>query len=165
LVLLSGSSYNPRAYVTEEAFAKLFPMTLADEPPEVDTSSMKQWGLTAEGGAHAICKLMDDSAKNAELWGGEKDGAFERGLLNGLYWHVAGVSPREDTTVLARVATPGQAVAEGDPLLAVREHGKGRVVWIGSDDSWLWREHVGDAYFYRFWGNVIGWAADALPAD
>lgn len=165
LVLHSGAAHNPKAYADNDAFGKLFPMTLAEEAAKVDASAMKHWALTAEGNTHAICKLADDAAGNAELWGGEKDGKFERGLLNGLYWHVAGAAPRDGTTVLAHVANAGQAVADGDPLLAVRQHGKGRVVWIGTDDTWLWREQVGDAYFYRFWSNAMGWAADAIKSE
>lgn len=163
LVLISGAQYNPSKY-EHESFRKLLPVTLPEEAAEVDTRSMKYWGLTADGASHAVCKLAEGE-RNAQLWGGEKDGKFERGQLNGLYWHVAGAKPREGTTVLARVALLSVAIAERNPVLAIRQHGEGRVVWVGSDDTWLWREMAGDTYFYRFWQNALGWAADAIPAE
>jgi uncharacterized membrane protein len=106
--------------------------------------------------------IADSSKRNAELWGSQQDRRYERGDLNGLYWFASAGEPREGTTVLARVAVEGDAV-DGAPLLAVRQHGKGRVLWLGTDDTHYMREFVGDHHFYRLWQNMIAWAANAEP--
>jgi hypothetical protein len=75
--------------------------------------------------------------------------------LHGLYWYHPTGGPAEGATVLARVAREGHAIEEGDVLCAVKSHAKGRVLWMGSDDTWLWRQHVGDQHFYQFWQNAL----------
>jgi hypothetical protein len=37
--------------------------------------------------------------------------------------------------------------------------GKGRVLFLGVDSTWLWRRNVGDRYFYKFWGQAIQYVA------
>jgi hypothetical protein len=159
LILAAGQHHHPAAYLNNAAFRRLHPFDLNVPEGEIDTRVMKHWGLTTEGRKHGICALSHES--NDEAWGGEESGEYKRGLLNGLYWYAQAGNPVSGTTVLARVAREGERISAGAPLLAVREHGRGRVVWIGSDDTHYWREMVGDHYFYRFWQNAIAWAANA----
>ncbi len=159
LILAAGQHHHPTAYLNDEAFRRLHPFDLKVPEGEVDTSVMKYWGLTQDGHRHRICDLGDEGSE--DLWGREESGAYKRGLLNGLYWYAQAGNAVGGTTVLARVATEGKPIKTGAPLLAVREHGRGRVVWIGSDDTHYWREFIGDAYFYHFWQNTIAWAANA----
>lgn len=44
---------------------------------------------------------------------------------------------------------------DGRPLLAQREQPPGRVVIVGTDDTWRWRRNVGDAYLTRFYGQLL----------
>jgi hypothetical protein len=45
------------------------------------------------------------------------------------------------------------------PLLATRTFGAGKVLFMGTDGAWRWREGVEDKYHYRFWGQVVRWMA------
>jgi uncharacterized membrane protein len=63
--------------------------------------------------------------------------------------------------VLARVVSEDGKVSEGGPLLVATEYGKGRVLFVGTDDTNRWRQAVGEAYFYRFWQNAMAWVAKA----
>jgi hypothetical protein len=43
--------------------------------------------------------------------------------------------------------------------MAAQPYGLGKVLWVGTNDTWRWRHRVGDAYHHRFWGQVVRWAA------
>ncbi len=45
------------------------------------------------------------------------------------------------------------------PLLVTKTAGVGKVLYMGSDGAWRWREGVEDKYHYRFWGQVVRWMA------
>jgi hypothetical protein len=45
------------------------------------------------------------------------------------------------------------------PLLVTRTYGTGKILFMGTDGAWRWREGVEDRYHYRFWGQVIRWMA------
>ena len=45
------------------------------------------------------------------------------------------------------------------PLIAWQPAGKGRVMLVGTDSTWLWRQNVGDRFFYKFWGQAIRFVA------
>jgi hypothetical protein len=70
-----------------------------------------------------------------------------------LPWVLAG-RPKPGATALAgRVENPDEAV------IAMQPYGLGKVLWVGTGDTWRWRLRVGDAYHHRFWGQVVRWAA------
>ena len=45
------------------------------------------------------------------------------------------------------------------PLLVTRTFGTGKILFMGTDAAWRWREGVEDRYHYRFWGQVVRWMA------
>ena len=45
------------------------------------------------------------------------------------------------------------------PLFVTKTYGMGKVLFMGTDGAWRWREGVEDKYHYRFWGQVIRWMA------
>ena len=45
------------------------------------------------------------------------------------------------------------------PLLVTRTFGAGKILFMGTDGAWRWREGVEDKYHYRFWGQVVRWMA------
>jgi uncharacterized membrane protein len=163
LILLSGQEHHPFHYTDVAAYTALSPIRL-DVPPDYDTlvnrAVEKYFGRTAEGMGHEMLRLDQASERNNELWGAEANGKFEAGQLHGFYWYAPCGEPKEDATVLARVVNPGGKIADGAPLIVTRQHGKGRVLWLGTDDFHYWRQMVGDYYFYTFWQNAIRWAAN-----
>ncbi len=48
---------------------------------------------------------------------------------------------------------------ERAPVLAVQYYGKGRSLYLGSDETWRWRALDGAAYYRRFWSNVLDFLA------
>jgi hypothetical protein len=45
------------------------------------------------------------------------------------------------------------------PLIVTKTYGTGKVLFMGTDSAWRWREGVEDRYHYRFWGQVARWMA------
>lgn len=163
LILLAGSAHNPRSYVNNEKARSLFPVEL-DLPTNYDemvkTSVLKYWRLTPAGRAHEVHRLSSNPERNDELWGSVREGVFAAGQLKGLYWYqpTGGIKPAP-AVALSRVTRDGPITGEGDVLTAAMPYGNGMTFYCGSDDTWLWRQYVGDYYFYRFWQNSIRFVA------
>jgi hypothetical protein len=69
----------------------------------------------------------------------------------------AATGPKPSATVLAEVDAPASRGAI--VLMAEAPVGNGRVVWIGTDETFRWRRNVGDSMFWRFWGQALRSAA------
>jgi uncharacterized membrane protein len=160
LIFMAGMKFNPASYTDENA-RKLLPVVADPKDELIDTTQCKYCGATEEGFKHTILKLADKDERVRELLGTESEGKFKRGQLDGLYWYAGNLKPKEGATVLARVANEGNKIKDGAPLLVAMEYGKGRVLFVGSDDTHRWRQIVGEVYFYRFWRNAMAWAAKA----
>lgn len=135
-----------------------FAGTVLDElyPVELDPSQPRGWGaqvpahmeLTEAGRRSLLTQLEDTEDANARLWE----------TLPGFQWFAAAVRARAGTEVLARHKT--QRSTHGRlPLLVTRTYGTGKILFLGTDGAWRWREGVEDKYHYRFWGQVARWMA------
>ncbi|HEX8954572.1 MAG TPA: glutamine amidotransferase, partial [Polyangia bacterium] len=134
--------------------ADVLPVELyPDAPPEklIDPAPFRLQ-LTAEGRAHPLTALKLDVAQNRARWAElpELDGANL----------VARAKP--GATVLGVHPTKKDADGKPMPVLTVGEAGKGRVLTLGSDDSWRWgfADKAGDERgraYQRFWDAAIRW--------
>lgn len=161
LILASGAAHNPWQFGGNETFQRLCPVKIEvpDDTRIVNSQITKYLWLTEAGREHFILKLSGDEERNNELWGQEKDGRYEAGQLHGIYWHAVTGKAVEGASVLANVTREGFQVPDEQPLIVTKTYGKGRVFWVGTDDTWQWRQYVGDYYFYKFWQHAVLWAA------
>jgi hypothetical protein len=44
-------------------------------------------------------------------------------------------------------------------VITAQPYGLGKVLWVGTGDTWRWRFRAGDLYHHRFWGQVVRWAS------
>jgi hypothetical protein len=125
-------------------------------PVVLDASQPRGWGsqtpgnmeLTETGRRSLLTQLEDTDDANALLWE----------TLPGFQWSAAVERAKAGTEVLARHKT--QRTESGRlPLLVTRTFGTGKVLFLGTDSAWRWREGVEDKYHYRFWGQVVRWMA------
>jgi hypothetical protein len=79
------------------------------------------------------------------------------GSLPGHPWIYAG-TPKPGATVWANSTISGENTPP-EPTLIHHDYGFGQVVWMGIDSTWRWRLRAGDEWHYRFWGQLIRWAA------
>jgi uncharacterized membrane protein len=89
-----------------------------------------------------ITTLLDDPALNRRLWP----------ALSPLQWFVPGVTPKPGADVLLLADDQLHS-----PLLVVQHYGAGRVLWIGSDETWRWRDRLGERVHQTFWLQALRW--------
>jgi hypothetical protein len=133
----------------ETELEELYPVVLDPTQPRGWGSRVPaQMELTETGRRSLLTQLENADDANAELWA----------TLPGFQWYAAIIRARAGSEVLATHKT--QSTPYGRlPLLATKTYGTGKILFIGTDATWRWREGVEDKYHYRFWGQVVRWMA------
>ena len=160
LVLQPGGAHLPREYA-DAPLEELFPVTIdqaaGDGSATVEAAAFKplRMRVTARGAMHPAFALSGDAGRNRSKWS-EMPPFFRAAAATG---------PKPSATVLAEVDAPASRAAI--VLMAEAPVGNGRVVWIGTDETFRWRRNVGDSMFWRFWGQALRSAArrDDHPPD
>ena len=148
LVLQPGVDHLPRDY-TGSPLATLFPVVVdaatGDGAAIVSAADYKPLKMlvTARGAMHPSFALGGDAARNRRRWSD----------MPPFFLAAAATSPTPAATVLAEVQAPGSR--EARPLVVEAPAGTGRVLWIGTDETFRWRRNVGDQLFWRFWGQSL----------
>jgi hypothetical protein len=108
--------------------------------------------LTGYGLDHPITTLESPAEDNQKIWN----------VLPGVFNHQAVARRKPAARVLAEHSDPTRKTQSRDepvPLIAVQNVGGGRVVYIGTDETWRWRFLSDGLYHRRFWGNVVRFLA------
>ena len=133
----------------ETELDELYPVVLDQGQP--DGWGSRQPGhfeLTEPGRRSLLTKLADTQDDNMSVWEN----------LPGFQWYAPIVRARAGCEILA----VHQDITNENgrlPLLVARTFGTGKVLFMGTDGAWRWREGVEDKYHYRFWGQVVRWMA------
>lgn len=123
-------------------------------PVVLDETQTRGWGsrdaaqfeLTESGRRSLLTKLEDQEDENARLWE----------TLPGFHWYAASLRSKAGSEVLATHKT--EIGRQGRiPLIVTKSYGTGKVLFMGTDAAWRWREGVEDKYHYRFWAQVARW--------
>jgi hypothetical protein len=152
--LIAGKRDSPKRYRMTELM-KILPVVLEDqELLSMDISLRTEpfrLKVTPQGRDHPIMKLDHDSQKNLNLWE-DPDGSGDG--LAGLYWFYPVKRAKSSATVLA--VHPRESNKYGNlPVITVQPCGRGRSLFVATDETWSWRYIVGDKYFYTFWRAAI----------
>lgn len=127
--------------------ADLFPVELdAARPKGIGGPALSRFALTEEGRDSSLTKLAGDLAENARIWE-----AFP-----GFQWHAGALRARPGSKTLV-VHRDASSEYGRYPMLAIRPFGAGKVLFMGTDNIWKWREGVEDRFHYRFWAQVARW--------
>ncbi len=148
LVVAAGPRFTPHAL--DVHLQELLPVRLQSNTGGLDAPVYKpfQLELSPDGAVHEVMRLYDDPGRNQTAWG----------QMPPYYWCAAVERPAPAATVLAR--NPSSVGRFGKlPILAYHYAGRGRVFFVGTDSTWLWRRNVGDRFFYKFWGQAIRFVA------
>ena len=149
LIMIAGPEHLPADY-TEPPLGDLLPFKSGGEPqwrvrgPGEEPFTLK---LTAQGRVESFMGISDPAAGDGDpeaFWAG----------LPGFFEYVAAGKAAHDTKVLLEVKETG------DPLLTVRRHGLGKVMFLAMHETWRWRYKVADRDHGRFWGNVLRYAGE-----
>jgi hypothetical protein len=148
LILMPGMRGSQFSLLSTE-LNDLYPVLLDEAQPRGwGSRAPLQFELTDTGRRSLLTRLTEPDDANARLW--------ER--LPGFQWFAPVLRSKAGSEVLAvhrsEVSRFGRV-----PLLVTRTFGTGKVLFMGSDGAWRWREGVEDKYHYRFWGQVARWMA------
>jgi hypothetical protein len=103
--------------------------------------------LAPEGSLHESTRFHDEMGRNQNTWAN----------LPRYYWCADAVRPSPGATVL--VYNPIRTDYGKVPLVAHHYAGQGRVMFVGTDETFRWRQNVGERFFYRFWGQSVRFVA------
>ena len=129
--------------------ADLYPVVLdAATPYGVGSGTQGYFALTQLGQRSLLTRLGETEEINPQVWR----------TLPGFYWYAGVKRAKAGTETLAvhdEVATASGRV----PLIVTKTYGAGKVLFMGTDSAWRWRQGVEDKYHYRFWSQVARWMA------
>lgn len=128
---------------------ELYPVVLdAAQPRGWGSRIPAQFELTESGRRSLLTRLEDSADENALVWE----------TLPGFQWYAAVLRAKAGTEILATHKIESNRFGRV-PLLVTKTYGTGKVLFMGTDGAWRWREGVEDRYHYRFWGQVARWMA------
>jgi hypothetical protein len=147
LIVEAGPLSMPHRY--GETLHKLLPVRLREGMPGQYPRGIPSFRveLTPEGSIHESMRFYDEPGRNQNAWAN----------MPPYYWCAAAERPAPGATVLAW--NPISSSYGKLPLIASHYAGKGKVMFVGTDSTWLWRRNVGDRFFYKFWGQGLRFVA------
>ncbi len=152
LAVIAGTHDSPRSY-RNTPLARILPIVPSEDfedlPPRTERIQLK---LTPAGREHPITKLEMDDEENAELW---EDKDQQNNGLPGIFWYTPVKKVKPGATVLVARSSPMES--QQAPMIVSQQVGKGRTLFVATDETWRWRFVRGDKYFYAFWREAIGW--------
>lgn len=147
LIVEAGPEAMPHAF--DAKFQELLPVKLRRKAG-LEAQAYKPFHIevSPDGSLHEVMRLYDEAGRNGNVWG----------QMPAFYWCAAVERAAPAATVLA--FNPSLEGRYGKlPLIAQHFAGEGKVLFIGTDSTWLWRQNVGDRFFYKFWGQAIRFVA------
>ena len=148
LVFIPGGR-GRQASLLETELDDLYPVIMDElQPDGWGSRTPGHFELTELGRRSLLTRLADTRDDNLSVW---ED-------LPGFQWYAAVVRAKTGCETLA----VHQDITNKHgriPLLVTRTFGAGKVLFMGTDGAWRWREGVEDKYHYRFWGQVVRWMA------
>jgi hypothetical protein len=148
LVFMPGGR-GRQASLAETELDDLYPVIMDElQPDGWGSRTPGHFELTELGRRSLLTRLADTRDDNLSVW---ED-------LPGFQWYASVVRAKTGCETLA----VHQDITNKHgriPLLVTRTFGAGKVLFMGTDGAWRWREGVEDKYHYRFWGQVVRWMA------
>lgn len=145
LVVMAGPRFGP-GQLAETPLADMLPVVVDADGKRRDDNEFRLT-LTPVAGQYDFMRLGATDAENLKGWNN----------MNKLTWYqpVRRVETR-GTQVLAE--HPTEKCADGktpQPLIAIRQYGRGEVVYIAFNEMWRLRRLYGEEYYRQFWGQLI----------
>ncbi len=147
LVILAGAKHAPATW-EDTPLEELVPIDFAEIRFPIDSgepSEEYQPQLTSFGRRSPFLQLADVAQENSTTWE----------ALPGWYWYYPARKLRPGAVALLEHPTQQTEVDTPMPLLATQFFGRGRVLYLASDETWRWRYNRQEAVFSRFWGQVV----------
>jgi hypothetical protein len=139
LVVVAGPRGMPKAF-SLGTLANLLPVrvSLQSNPNAEPVGAV----LTPEGEGNPVMQVLNDPGYSQKMWP----------LLPPLQWVADYVVAKPSASVLLVSQNPAKT-----PLVAIQRYGGGRVFWMGTEESWRWRDRVGERVHQTFWLQLMRW--------
>lgn len=153
LVVISGPDHGIKD-LQGTAIADMLPVVI---DPQAEIRSAPQYPdfrlrLTPHADRYSFMRLGQNDVENAKAWDN----------LGPLPWYQPVAAVHEQAFVLAEYpASPGENLhvcKDGktpQPIIAIRQYGKGEVVYIAMNEMWRLRRKYGEKYYREFWSQLI----------
>lgn len=142
LVCVAGPRGMPWGYSLGD-LAEVLPIRAGTAP---DGRRSLRLALAPHADDHPVTRILDDLTLNRQLWS----------ALEPVQWAATSVTVKPGVQVLLTTADAAAA-----PIVAVGRLGAGRTAWIGSDETWRWRDRLGDRVHQAFWSQLMRWGLGA----
>jgi len=147
LVVIAGNKAMPRAYPSGPLSDLLpirqqLPSGNAAALISADAPAGARVKLDPDGSRSEIIRVLRDPALNEQLWT----------ALPELTWIARPAFAKPGATTLLYADD-----ARKDSVVAVHSYGAGRVLYVGTDNTWRWRYKVGDRVHATFWSQAMRW--------
>ena len=162
LLMLAGDRFNPGSYTGEvnRPIQEMMPVLYHRSRPATSEDEVEQplakgflLQVTPYASSYGFTAFDPAPRKNQRIW--TEFGSF--------YWHaeVRKLHPMGVPLVVhgSRKDEQGRRPL---PLVAARRYGKGRVTFVGIDETWRFRKEVGDVYHRTFWAQVVQYLGVSL---
>jgi hypothetical protein len=153
LVVIAGRQHCPAEYAGSP-LAEVLPVefTRVEFTPEQGARATPfRPVLTYDGEQSVLTSLVDTVEDNRRLW---KEELWKH--VAGFWFHYPVLDLRPGATAL--VVHPDKKSGKIDkkpmPVVATHHYGKGEVLFVGTDETWRWRDSTGDRLTARFWGQI-----------
>lgn len=149
---IGGPGATPRSW-RDSPLADLFPFTVASE------SDAPEWGTpvtmrpTASAAEFGILDLSNPGVSGTSSWPtalADPESGWSL-LRYAQRIHEDRLKPTAEVLATAHPATNGDSA----PIVITMRFGRGRVVYVGTDEIWRWRFGRGEALPERFWIPII----------
>jgi uncharacterized membrane protein len=147
LMMIAGTKFNPVEF-RNTALETLLPIELEGvQVPlrDIPLPNAFHPKLTLEGKKSTPIFRFDENEQDSiKVWN----------QLPGLYWMVAAPNIKSGATVFVEHPT---RIVNGRklPIIVMQRFGAGKIIFHATDETWLWRQRVGDLYFGRYWIQAI----------
>ncbi|MBN2474132.1 MAG: hypothetical protein JXB62_05975 [Pirellulales bacterium] len=157
LVLIAGARYMPSAY-RDTPLARLMPVNIGSvRYPNPDQPITEGFMVrpTELGLDSPAMQLGDDPAQTQAIWHN----------LSPLYWLLEIPELKPGARVLAEHPTRRGQDGQPLPVICMQYVGAGKVVLHATDETWRWRQRVGDVFFARYWIQMLRYLSRSKLAD
>ena len=146
LAFIAGRKFDPAAY-KDSVLEKLLPVEVKafDTSARAIADRARPLELTALGRASAMLRLAPTESDNAKIWK----------QLPPVFWVNQVSRAKPAAQVLLEDPDPARASRFGKmPVLALQQYGLGQVLYVGTDNTWRWRQNAGEDYYTTLWGQI-----------
>jgi len=146
VVFIAGKQNDPDSYAGTP-LAKLLPVELEiSGASRLGTARPTTLALTSFGLTSPMLKLSPNEQESAQIW---RD-------FPPIQWIYRVARAKPGAQVLLEDTDPAKATRFGRmPAMALQQYGVGQVLFIGTDNTWRWRQDSGIAYYPLLWGQIV----------